>query len=129
MKIYAYIAAAMILGAAAWYFVSIKDKADRMEAAETALAVEKARAAALATQTAQRIANAENRSQALAAKLSANQTALDELRNQIPKQVIRYVHDGKPAALAPDCALPRLDSEFVRVWNSAADASAVHPTH
>lgn len=125
MRIYAYIAAALLLLGAGWYLVHLKGKADKEEAAETALAAEKARSA----ETAQRIQNAENRSQTLAQTLAGKQSEIDALRATIPKQVIRYVHNGEPAQPAPDCLQPRLDPDFIRVWNSAADASSVHPAN
>lgn len=130
LRLYSYIAAALLLIGAGWYLVHLKGKADKEEAAETALAAEKARSAAIAAETAQRIQNAENRSQALAQTLAGKQSEIDALRATIPKQVIRYVRPtGEPAQPAPDCPQPRLDPDFIRVWNSAADASSVHPAH
>ena len=124
MKLYAYLAAALILAGAFAYGVHIYKKAERAEAAEKALTDYKGAVAAREKKEADDRKAAEARSKTLATTLDQVSATLDDLRAHPPKaSVIREKLPGD------DCPRLRLSDDFVRVWNAAADASAVPFTH
>lgn len=130
MRIYAYIAAALLLASGMFYVGHLKHKADRTDAAEHALADYKGAIAAREAQEAKDRAGDAERRKTLADTLAATSATLDDLRAHIPKQAVRYVPVPGKATTAPDeCHQLRLDPEFVQVWNDAADASAVPYPH
>lgn len=123
MKLYLYIAAALAIIGLMWGAVHVWNKAQRLDAVEAEYKKFQKDTAAHDKAVSQAIANAQGRSQVLAEQLSGTQAELNRLRGE---HINPVVNREKPATNGK-CDDPRISPDWLRIYNEASDASAVHP--
>ncbi len=124
MKIYAYLAASLLVAGVVWWQVSLHKKAARAETAEKALADYGAEVEARDKETTAKLDRATKRGDALAGTVSVLTRELDKIRSTPIKNSVTYVKvPGEP------CPRPRISGEWIGLHNEAADAAsrAVRP--